>query len=123
MITNSLSIGGIKNITGKEAKLDNGLFDVTLVKQVNNINDLNKLFTNDNETYNDIINNIKNNYYIYEKGKKVYLNQKITESDLIILNANNDNYFEAHSVPSDFKIFSWNIENAGNATASACNSK
>ena len=35
----------------------------------------------------------------------------------------NDNYFEAHSVPSDFKIFSWNIENAGNATASACNSK
>ena len=59
-----------------------------------NINDLNKLFTNDNETYKDIINNIKNNYYIYEKGKKVYLNQKITESDIIILNANNENYFE-----------------------------
>ena len=43
MITNSLSIGGIKNITGKKAKLDNGLFDVTLVKQVNNINDLNNI--------------------------------------------------------------------------------
>lgn len=41
MITNSLSIGGIKNITGRDTKLDDGLFEVTLVKQVNNIDDLN----------------------------------------------------------------------------------
>ena len=69
-------------------------YDKYLLDKYYNINDLNKLFTNDNETYKDIINNIKNNYYIYEKGKKVYLNQKITESDIIILNANNENYFE-----------------------------
>ena len=43
MITNSLSIGGIKNITGRDTKLDDGLFEVTLVKQVNNINDLNDI--------------------------------------------------------------------------------
>ena len=41
MITNSLSIGGIKNITGRDTKLDDGLFEVTLVKQVNYIDDLN----------------------------------------------------------------------------------
>lgn len=69
-------------------------YDKYLLDKYYNINDFNKLFTTDNETYKDIINNIKSNYFIYEKGKKVYLNQKITESDLIILNANNDNYFE-----------------------------
>lgn len=43
MITNSLSVGGIKNITGRDTKLDDGLFEVTLVRQVNNINDLNDI--------------------------------------------------------------------------------
>lgn len=43
MITNSLSVGGIANITGKDTKLDDGFFEVTLVKQVNNINDLNDI--------------------------------------------------------------------------------
>ena len=43
MVTNSLSIGGVKNITGRDTKLDDGLFEVTLVKQVNNINDLNDI--------------------------------------------------------------------------------
>ena len=43
MVTNSLSIGGIKNITGRDTKLDDGLFEVTLVKQVNNIDDLNDI--------------------------------------------------------------------------------
>ena len=69
-------------------------YDKYLQDKYYNINDFNKLFTTDNGTYKDIINNIKNNYFVFEKGKKIYLNQKITESDLIILNANNDNYFE-----------------------------
>lgn len=43
MVTNSLSIGGVKNITGRDTKLDDGLFEVTLVRQVNNINDLNDI--------------------------------------------------------------------------------
>ena len=69
-------------------------YDKYLLDKYYNINDFNKLITTDNENYKDIINNIKNNYFVYEKGKKVYLNQKITESDLIILNANNESYFE-----------------------------
>ena len=39
-------------------------YDKYLLDKYYNINDLNKLFTNDNETYKDIINNIKNNYYV-----------------------------------------------------------
>ena len=60
-------------------------YDKYLLDKYYNINDLNKLFTNDNETYKDIINNIKNNYYIYEKGKKVYLNQKVLRKYLTLL--------------------------------------
>lgn len=32
MITNSFSVGGFKNITGKNVRLDDGLFEVTLIK-------------------------------------------------------------------------------------------
>lgn len=32
MVTNSTSVGGFKNITGKNVKLDDGLFEVTLIK-------------------------------------------------------------------------------------------
>lgn len=36
MITNSTSVGGFKNITGKHVKLNDGLFEVTLIKQPKN---------------------------------------------------------------------------------------
>lgn len=36
MITNSRSVGGFKNITGKNVKLDDGLFEVTLIKNPKN---------------------------------------------------------------------------------------
>ena len=32
MVTNSLSVGGFKNITGRNVKLDDGLFEVTLIR-------------------------------------------------------------------------------------------
>ncbi len=41
MVTNSYSIGGIKNITGKNVALDDGLFEVTLIKRPNNLIELN----------------------------------------------------------------------------------
>ena len=43
MITNSYSIGGIKNITGKDVALNDGLFEVTLIKRPNNLIELNKV--------------------------------------------------------------------------------
>ena len=36
MITNSISVGGFKNITGKNVKLDDGVFEVTLIKRPKN---------------------------------------------------------------------------------------
>ena len=41
MITNSRSVGGFKNITGKNVEMDDGLFEVTLIKMPANPLDLN----------------------------------------------------------------------------------
>ena len=43
MITNSVSVGGFKNITGRNVKLDDGLFEVTLIRNPKNPADLNNL--------------------------------------------------------------------------------
>ena len=43
MITNSTSVGGFKNMTGKDVKLDDGLFEVTLIHKPKNIIELNTI--------------------------------------------------------------------------------
>lgn len=43
MITNSISVGGFKNITGKNVQLDDGVFEVTLIKQPKNAIELNNI--------------------------------------------------------------------------------
>lgn len=43
MITNSVSVGGFKNITGKNVQLDDGVFEVTLVKRPRNPAELNNI--------------------------------------------------------------------------------
>jgi len=45
MITNSKSVGGFKNLTGKNVKLDDGLFEVTLIKTPKNPLELNEIIT------------------------------------------------------------------------------
>ena len=45
MITNSSSVGGFKNITGKDVDLSDGLFEVTLIEKPQNALDLNGIFT------------------------------------------------------------------------------
>lgn len=69
-------------------------YDKYLLDKYYNLNDFNKLFTSENTTYKDIINNIKNNYYVYSKDKKIYMNPLIASADIIIVNANNEKYFE-----------------------------
>ena len=54
----------------------------------------NELFTDENKTYKDIINDIKNNKYVIFKNKNIYLNQLISKANIIILNANNSEYFK-----------------------------
>lgn len=43
MISNSTSVGGFKNLTGKNVKLDDGLFEVTLIKKPKNPIELNEI--------------------------------------------------------------------------------
>lgn len=43
MITNSTSVGGFKGMTGKNVKLDDGLFEVTLIRKPKNIIELNEI--------------------------------------------------------------------------------
>ena len=43
MVTNSLSVGGFKRITGRYVELDDGLFEVTLIKKPNNPMELNQI--------------------------------------------------------------------------------
>lgn len=52
---------------------------------------LNK-YTYDTITYNDIIDDIKSNSVKVIKEKNIYLNQLISDSDVIILSANNFEY-------------------------------
>lgn len=46
MVTNSVSVGGFKNITGKNVQLDDGVFEVTLIKEPKNPVELNRLMLN-----------------------------------------------------------------------------
>ena len=43
MVTNSASVGGFKGITGKKVKLDDGVFEVTLIKRPKNPMELNNI--------------------------------------------------------------------------------
>ena len=43
MITNSTSVGGFKGMTGKDVELDDGIFEVTLIKKPRNPRDLNEI--------------------------------------------------------------------------------
>lgn len=43
MVTNSQSVGGFKRITGKNVKLDDGVFEVTLIKRPKNPIELNNI--------------------------------------------------------------------------------
>ncbi len=43
MVTNSMSVGGFKRITGKYVKLDDGVFEVTLIKRPKNPIELNNI--------------------------------------------------------------------------------
>ncbi|MBQ7372018.1 MAG: diacylglycerol kinase family lipid kinase [Blautia sp.] len=45
MVTNSRSVGGFKNLTGKNVDMDDGLFEVTLIKMPKNLLELNEILT------------------------------------------------------------------------------
>lgn len=58
MISNSLSVGGLKNFTGKNVKLDDGLFEVTLIKEP-------KILVDFQSIAKDILRGESDSRYIY----------------------------------------------------------
>lgn len=55
---------------------------------------VNNLLTEENETYENIINKIKRNYKISFKKDNIYLNQEISKASHIIISANNKEFNE-----------------------------
>lgn len=53
---------------------------------------VNNLLTEENDTYDNIINKIKKNYKISFKKNNIYLNQEISKADYIIISANNKEF-------------------------------
>ena len=45
MVTNSRSVGGFKNLTGKNVDMDDGVFEVTLIKNPQNVLELNEILS------------------------------------------------------------------------------
>lgn len=45
MVTNSISVGGMKGMTGKDIRLDDGLFEVTLIRMPQNPKQLNNILS------------------------------------------------------------------------------
>lgn len=43
MVTNSISVGGFKGMTGNDVKLDDGVFEVTMIKKPRNPIELNEI--------------------------------------------------------------------------------
>ena len=86
----SILMLGDNHLTNNEYKTyDKYLYD----DLKNDVVFFNELFTLDKNNYKDILNDIKNNKQVVSKNKKIYLNQLISKSNIIILNANNEEYF------------------------------
>lgn len=70
MITNSTSVGGFKNMAGKNVKLDDGLFEVTLIRKPKNIIELNEIIvslTNRKDTTDLIDSFLADKVYFYSE--------------------------------------------------------
>ena len=64
MVTNSTSVGGFRNITGKHVHMDDGVFEVTLIKTPQNILELNEIIQA------VIAGKSENNKYFYQFRSK-----------------------------------------------------
>ncbi len=73
MITNSISVGGFKGITGKDVELNDGLFEVLLVKRPVNPLELNNMITAlvDKRTHSELIHCFKTDRLIIESEERV----------------------------------------------------
>lgn len=73
MVTNSQSVGGFKNITGKNVLLDDGVFEVTLIRMPKNPMELQEILGGilRQEMDNDLIYSRKASHVVFESEEAV----------------------------------------------------
>lgn len=73
MITNSNSVGGFKGITGKAVELNDGLFEVTLIKKPTIAMEMNTIMTalSDKKVHSDLIQSFKTSRLTVESEQDV----------------------------------------------------
>ena len=73
MVTNAVSVGGFRGITGKSIVLDDGLFEVTLIKKLKNPIELQMVLANllGMEVKSDAIISFKASKIVFESETKV----------------------------------------------------
>ena len=99
MVTNSTSVGGFRNITGKHVHLDDGVFEVTLIKTPQNILELNEIIQA------VIAGKSENNKYFYQFRSKAV---KFISGDPVAwtLDGEFDGYHEVVDVKNDKQALS-----------------
>ena len=73
MITNAKSVGGFKNLPGQDVRLDDGLFEVTLIKRPKNPIELNEIITSlvSKEDRTELIDSFKTDRIVLESDQEV----------------------------------------------------
>lgn len=73
MITNSRSVGGFKNITGKNVEMDDGLFEVTLIRKPTTPIELQKIMTAllSGEDNTDMVDSFKTEKIVIEADDEI----------------------------------------------------
>lgn len=73
MITNARSVGGFKHIIGPGVRLDDGLFEVTLIRKPRNAIELNEIITSlvSAEDKTDLIDNFKTDWIQIESRQEI----------------------------------------------------
>ena len=73
MVTNSISVGGFKDITGKNVTLDDGVFEVTLVKLPDNMFDMSNLIASflNRDIDTEQMYCFKTNHVVFESKEEI----------------------------------------------------
>lgn len=73
MVTNAKSVGGFKNLPGQDVRLDDGLFEVTLIKRPKNPLELNEIIASllMHEDHTDLIDSFKTDRIIIESNQEI----------------------------------------------------
>ncbi len=99
MVTNSVSVGGFKRITGKNVQLDDGVFEVTLIKRPHNAIELNNIMLS---LLNRDIDN--HSMYCFRTGKVVFESEKPTAWTLDGENGGSHTRVEIENLTKEIEI-------------------